>query len=171
MAVLCACNMETNVGWSPSQGGDYHQVIASKIIEQVLQLMKLKTHITPNQSNFIGKDENKNEWVSNTPIHVGKHTRILTLCDFFLTLTWHWFQEKFNNQILHLSIKLGRFSVLLFRNFETVFFFTILLPPYHFSCNPMWIKKNLKLFCQPWSRNSYRPIKKMSGWHITRPQM
>ena len=87
MAVLCACNMETNVGWSPSQGGDYHQVIASKIIEQVLQLMKLKTHITPNQSNFIGKDENKNEWVSNTPIHVGKHTRILTLCDFFLTLT------------------------------------------------------------------------------------
>ena len=83
MAVLCACNMETNVGWSPSQGGDYHQVIASKIIEQVLQLMKLKTHITPNQSNFIGKDENKNEWVSNTPIHVGKHTRILTLCDFF----------------------------------------------------------------------------------------
>lgn len=80
---------------------------------------------------------------------------------FFLTLTWHWFQEKFNNQILHLSIKLGRFSVLLFRNFETVFFFTILLPPYHFSCNPMWIKKNLKLFCQPWSRNSYRPIKKM----------
>ena len=79
----CACNMETKVGWSPFQGGDYHQVIASKIIEQVLQLMKLKTHITPNQSNFIGKDENENEWVSNTPIHVGKHTRILTLCDFF----------------------------------------------------------------------------------------
>ena len=73
--------------WKQTSGGlplrDYHQVIASKIIEQVLQLMKLKTHITPNQSNFIGKDENENEWVSNTPIHVGKHTRILTLCDFF----------------------------------------------------------------------------------------
>ena len=145
MAVLCACNMETNVGWSPSQG-----LSSSHRLQN--NWASLKTDETKNphhtKSKQLRRQGWKKEWMgvkyANTCREAYPHTYFMW---FFLTLTRHWFQEKFNNQILHLSIKLGRFSVLLFRNFETVFFFTILLPPYHFSCNPaMWTKKTWNYF-------------------------